>query len=121
MIYEVSVLGMAGTASAGQSGSLSQTLLMVGVLFAIFYFLLIRPQKKQQEKHKQMIESLKKGDKIITTGGIYGVIANVKDRSFIVKVDDNTKIEVTKSCISTIVVKKDQPSSTEENSEKGKE
>ncbi|MBN2190442.1 MAG: preprotein translocase subunit YajC [Candidatus Aureabacteria bacterium] len=112
---------MAGTSTAGQSGSLSQTLLMVGVLFAIFYFLLIRPQKKQQEKHKQMIESLKKGDKIITSGGIYGVVANVKDKTFIVKVDDNTKIEVAKSCVSTILVKKDQPASSEEDSEKGKE
>lgn len=121
MTYEIFVLGMAGTSAAGQSGSLSQTLLMVGVLFAIFYFLLIRPQKKQQEKHKQMVESLKKGDKIITNGGIYGVIANVKDKTFIVKVDDNTKIEIAKSCISTILVKKDQPASSEDNSEKAKE
>ncbi|MDD5644352.1 MAG: preprotein translocase subunit YajC [bacterium] len=121
MIYDIFILGMADPSAGGQGGSLSQTLLMVGVLFAIFYFLLIRPQKKQQEKHKQMVESLKKGDKVITTGGIYGVIANVKDKTFIIKVDDNTKIEVARSCISTILVKKDQPDSPEENGKKEKE
>jgi preprotein translocase subunit YajC len=72
------------------------------LIFIIFYFLLIRPQKKSQDEHKKMIASLKKNDEVITSGGIHGTIANVKDHTVTLKVDDNVKIEVQKSSISSI-------------------
>ena len=77
-------------------------LLPVVLIFVVFYFLLIRPQKKAQDEHKKMIAALKKNDEVITSGGIHGTIANVKDTSVTLKVDDNVKIEVQKNCISTV-------------------
>ena len=77
-------------------------LLPIILIFVVFYFLLIKPQKKAQDDHKKMIAALKKNDEVVTSGGIHGVIVNVKDSSVILKVDDNVKIEVQKSCISVI-------------------
>ena len=72
------------------------------LIFIIFYFLLIRPQKKAQDDHKKMLTELKKNDEVITSGGIHGTIANVKDATVTLKVDDNVKIEVQKSSITII-------------------
>lgn len=77
-------------------------LLPIMLIFIVFYFLLIRPQKKAQDDHKKMIASLKKNDEVITSGGIHGTIANVKDTSVTLKVDDNVKIEIQRNCITAI-------------------
>src|ERR1017187_6264850 len=76
------------------TGMLPAILLMAG-----FYFLFIAPQRKKQKEHEKMLAALQSGDEIITTGGIYGVITNVKDDRFVVRVADNTKIEVGKAFI----------------------
>lgn len=73
------------------------------MIFFIFYFLLIRPQQKRYKEHKKMLAGLKKGDNIITTGGIYGIITNVKPDSVEVKIDENTKIQLLKSAIGQII------------------
>ncbi len=75
------------------------------LIFGIFYFLLIRPQKQKQDEHKTMVSGLKKNDEVITAGGIHGTVVNVKDRSVIVRVDDNVKIEIERDFVSTIVKK----------------
>ena len=77
-------------------------LLPIILIFVIFYFLLIRPQKKSQEDHKKMISALKKNDEVVTSGGIHGVIVNVKDATVMLKVDDNVKIEVQKASIGIV-------------------
>ncbi len=77
-------------------------LITIVLIIGVFYFLLIRPQKKTQAEHKKMLESLKKNDEVITAGGIHGLVANVKDNSVTLKVDDNVKIEVQKSSISSV-------------------
>ncbi len=77
-------------------------LLPIILIFAIFYFLLIRPQKKQQDEHKHMVAALKKNDEVITAGGIHGTIVNVKDHTVTLKVDDNVKVEVQKSSVATM-------------------
>jgi preprotein translocase subunit YajC len=77
-------------------------LITIVLIIGVFYFLLIRPQKKTQEEHKKMLASLKKNDEVLTAGGIHGTIANVKDNSVTLKVDDNVKIEVQKSSISSV-------------------
>lgn len=77
-------------------------LIAIVLIFVVFYFLLIRPQKKMQEEHKKMIAGLKKNDEVVTSGGIHGTIANVKDVTVTLKVDDNVKIEVQKSSIASI-------------------
>jgi preprotein translocase subunit YajC len=77
-------------------------LVAIALIFVVFYFLLIRPQKKAQDEHRKMVAGLKKNDEVITNGGIYGTIANVKDATVTLKVDDNVKLEIQKSCISSI-------------------
>jgi preprotein translocase subunit YajC len=71
------------------------------LIFGIMYLLIFRPQAKKQKQHRAMIESLKKGDKVVTAGGIHGTIAGVKEKEDIifVKIADNVKIEVSRSSI----------------------
>jgi len=72
-------------------------------IIAIFYFLIIRPQSKKQKETQKMLSALKKGDKIVTVGGIYGTIQTVREHSVIVKVDDNVKMEFSRSAVSSII------------------
>ncbi|MCM8796803.1 MAG: preprotein translocase subunit YajC [Candidatus Omnitrophica bacterium] len=78
------------------------------LIFLVFYFLLIRPQKQREKERQEMLKSLNKNDEIITSGGIHGTIVNVKEKTVIVRIDDNVKIELEKNCIS--YVKKPQGS-----------
>ena len=75
------------------------------LLIGGFYFLFIAPQMKKQKEEKAMRGSLKTGDDIVTTGGIFGTITNVKDDRFVVRIADNTKIEVTKDSIAVVLKK----------------
>jgi preprotein translocase subunit YajC len=75
-------------------------------IIGIFYFLVIKPQKKQQANHKQMISELSKNDEIVTSGGLCGTIVNVKDKTFVVRIDDNTKVEILKGYVLTVIKKK---------------
>lgn len=68
-------------------------------IFVIFYFLIIRPQQKKQKQHQEMIKSLNKNDEVVTVGGIHGTIVNVKERTFVLRVDENTKIEIDKASV----------------------
>lgn len=88
----------------GGANPLSMLLPIVGML-AIFYFLLIRPQQKRQRETQKMISALKTGDKVVTTAGIYGTIAGIKDDVVYVKIADNVKVEMLKSAVSAVVEK----------------
>ena len=95
-------------ASAGAGGSMVTTLITFGVIILIFYFLIIRPQRKRDKEAKDMLAAIKKGDKIVTIGGIRGTVAVVKESTVIVKVDDNTRIEFSKNAISSVLNKKEE-------------
>lgn len=69
------------------------------LIFVIFYFLLIRPQRQSQKEHQKMIQGLQKNDEVVTTGGLHGKIINLKDKSLTLRIDENVKIEVDKNCI----------------------
>jgi preprotein translocase subunit YajC len=69
------------------------------IIFVIFYLLIFMPMKKRQKKVEQMMAALKNGDKVITSSGIYGVVAAVKEKTFILKIADQVKIEVAKNAI----------------------
>lgn len=86
----------------GQAANPILNLLPIILIFVVFYFLLIRPQKKTQDEHKKMVAGLKKNDEVITSGGIHGTIVNVKDHTVTLRVDDNVKVEVQKNSISTL-------------------
>ncbi|MBN2532006.1 MAG: preprotein translocase subunit YajC [Spirochaetales bacterium] len=94
-----------GAPGADSTTSLVTTVLMMAAVFAVFYFLIIRPQRKKQKELKKMLDELKKGDKVTTIGGIRGVIQDVKEKTIVLKVDDNTKIEFNKDAVSRIANK----------------
>ncbi|MBI3548313.1 MAG: preprotein translocase subunit YajC [Elusimicrobia bacterium] len=79
------------------------SLVPIAAIFVIFYFFLIRPQQKQQQEHKKMLENLQKGDKILTSGGVYGVIVGFKGTDLEVKIADNVKVLVARSAVSNRV------------------
>jgi len=98
------------TAAGGAPDAASQqqmpfwaTAILWGLLIAIGYLIFIRPQSVAQKKQTETLKSAKTGDKIITSSGIHGVIANVKDTTFIVKVADNVKLEIEKSAVDKVV------------------
>ena len=72
------------------------------LIIAIFYFLIIRPQNKKQKETQRMLSALKKGDRVVTIGGVHGTIAAVKDGSVVLKGDDNVKIEFTRSAVASV-------------------
>ena len=109
-----------GTEATSATGSMWPTLIMFGAVILIFYFLIIRPQKKRDKEAKDMLAAIKKGDKIVTIGGIRGTVAIVKESTIIVKVDDNTRIEFSKSAISAVLNKKEE-AATEKPAKKAKE
>jgi preprotein translocase subunit YajC len=82
-----------------QGGSLIGSLLPLIVLFAIFYFLIIRPQQKQAKQHKEMIENMKKGDKIVTSGGLIVEVVKVEEEFFKVKNSDGTEMKLAKDYV----------------------
>jgi len=90
-------------AGAGTTASFISTLIPFALVILIFYFLIIRPQNKKQKETQKMLSALKKGDKVLTIGGIYGVIQSVKEGSVVVKVDESTKIEFSRSAIASVV------------------
>lgn len=107
-----SLLQVGGTGEgAAQSGSMLMTVLPFVLIIAIFYFFIIRPQNKKQKETEKMINALKKGDKIVTIGGIHGVVSSTKEKTVIVKVDDNTKLEFNRSAIATVIT--DKPAAQE--------
>ena len=72
------------------------------LIFVIFYFMLIRPQRNKDKEHQKMLGNLNKNDEIVTSSGIHGTIVNVKDKTIILRVDDNVKIELEKNCVAFI-------------------
>ncbi|HKK49913.1 MAG TPA: preprotein translocase subunit YajC [Alkalispirochaeta sp.] len=108
MIFDLPLLVGApeGAAGAGGPASVAPTLVTFGLVFAIFYFLIIRPQNKRQKETKQMLQNLKKGDRVTTIGGIRGTIFSMKDDVVVLKVDDNTKLQFSKSAVNAVVDKK---------------
>lgn len=107
MIMIALLLAMAPAPPAGQepnpTGQMLQMLGMFAILGVMFYFLLIRPQQKQRKEHAALLKNLKSGDRVLSSGGIFGIVTNVKEKTLMVKIADNVKVEMTKSAVSTVV------------------
>lgn len=95
-------------ASATGSGAMGQ-LVMILLIIVIFYFFMIRPQMKKAKQEKLFKESLLKGDKIVTIGGVHGKIVEVSDTTFMVEVDNNVKLKIEKTAVSAEATKQYQP------------
>ena len=94
-------MGAGPQGSQGQAGGLMSFLPLV-LIFVIFYFLLIRPQQKKAKEHKNMLDNLKKGDKVILSGGEYGVIEEVRPNTVTVKIGENVKVKYGKAYIAVV-------------------
>jgi preprotein translocase subunit YajC len=92
-----------GQQGGGQQGwGAFGSIIPLVLIFVIFYFLLIRPQQKRVKEHKRMIDNLKKGDKVITSGGIHGVIEAVGTNTVTVKIAENVKVKLSKTYIAAL-------------------
>ncbi len=98
MISATILLQAAGAAANGQSSMLGMLLPML-LIFVVFYFFMIRPQNKKQKEIQKARAALKSGDKVVTSGGIYGKIREVKDDSFILEISENVRIRVEKTAV----------------------
>jgi preprotein translocase subunit YajC len=92
-------LAMAPPGGPGQSGSMFTSLVPFLLMFVIFYFLLIAPQRKKAKAHTAMLEALKAGDRVVTNGGIYGTVVGVDEQKVQLRVADQVKIDVAKHAI----------------------
>jgi preprotein translocase subunit YajC len=91
-----------GDANAQGGGGLSSIIMMV-VIFAIFYFIMIRPQQQKMKEHKKMLDAVKKGDEVVTAGGIYGTIEGVNADTLTVKIAEGVKVKITRSSVGDVV------------------
>lgn len=91
-----------GGPEINQKAQMMQTVGMMVIMLVAFYFILIRPQSEQRKKQDAMVKALKKGDKVVTTSGILGVVVGVKDRTVSIRSED-TKLEILKSAIAQVV------------------
>lgn len=107
--------------AAGSTGQMVSTIVTFGLVFVVFYFLIIRPQNKKQKDMQKMISAVKKGDKVVTIGGVHGTVQAVKEGTVVVKVDDDCRIEFTKSAIASVVVQKAEEKPVEAVPEKTEE
>jgi preprotein translocase subunit YajC len=87
----------------GEPGPWWSTPLMLGSVVLIFYFMLIRPQQKRAKERQKLIDSMKKGDKVITSSGIYGTIAGLDEKTVLVQIADNVKVKLDRGSIATIL------------------
>lgn len=86
---------------AEQPGSMGGMLIPFGLMFAVMYFLIIRPQQKRQKEHQAMLDAVKKGDRVITSGGLHGVVKEVRDDTLLVKIAENTAVEISRAAIAS--------------------
>ncbi len=96
-------MGAPGGAAGAPAGGGASGLIMMAVIFAIFYFILIRPQQKKMKEHKKMVDELKKGDEIITGGGIYGTVEGVAPDTLTVKIAEGTKVKITRGSVAHVI------------------
>ncbi len=103
MIDIAYAMGQGG--AAGQQGSPGGMLIPLVLMFGIFYFLLIRPQQKKQKEHQEMIRTLKKGDRVVTSGGISGRITGLDDSKITLEISDKVRVKVLRGNVAAL----DQP------------
>jgi len=89
---------------SGQDGGsgLVSTLVMFGLIFLIFYFMIIRPQQKRQRERQKLLEALKKGDKIVTGGGLHGTIVGMEEKTVLVQIADGVKVKVDRGSVAAV-------------------
>lgn len=91
--------------SDGGGGNLMSTIIMFGAIFLIFYFMIIRPQQKRAKAREKLLSNLEKGDKVVTSGGVHGIIAGIEEKTVLLAISDNVKVKVERSAITSVLSK----------------
>jgi preprotein translocase subunit YajC len=94
---------MAQPQGGNAEGGLISTLIMFSLIIGIFYFLILRPQQKRQKERQKLLEALKKGDKVVTSGGMYGTIAGLDEKTVLVQVAEGIKIKFERGSVNAIL------------------
>jgi preprotein translocase subunit YajC len=94
---------MAPQGGEGGGGSLISTLIMFGAIFAIFYFMIIRPQQKRAKEREKLLSNVEKGDKIITSGGVHATIVGIEEKTVLIEIAPNIKVKIERSAIGSVV------------------
>jgi len=103
-MLHASLLAMASPPEGGGgTGALLIQIMPIALIFLVFWFMIIRPQKRQQEQRKAMLEALKRGDKVITNGGLYATVRDVKGDVVTATIGDNVKVEISRQAVATIL------------------
>lgn len=97
------ILAQAAPAGQPTEPNIFVSMMPLVFIFIIFYFLLIRPQQKKAKEHAKLIEAIKTGDEVVTSAGIHGTVANVKEKTFVIKIADNVKVEFDRAAVATVV------------------
>ena len=105
--------GVGGTTGGG-GAQLITMLVTFGLIIVVFYFLVIRPQNKKQKDAKKMLQSIKRGDRVVTIGGMHGSVESVKEDAVVLKVDENVRLKFSKSAVSQVLERKDDSGDTKE-------
>ena len=103
------LFSVAQAAPVPTGGALKDMMIPMVIVFAIFYFMLLRPQQRKEKDRKKMIDDLKTGTRVLFSGGIMGTVTNVKDHTFIIKIADGVKVEVARGAVSRILEKGEKP------------
>jgi preprotein translocase subunit YajC len=101
-------------ASGGGGGQLVTMLVTFGLIIVVFYFLVIRPQNKKKKDAAKMLENVKKGDRVVTIGGMHGYVESAKEDAVVLKVDDNVKVKFSKSAIAQVLERGDNSGDSKE-------
>jgi preprotein translocase subunit YajC len=104
MIDLVYAMGSGGT-GGGQSGGGFSAFVPLIIIFAIFYFLLIRPQQKKAKQHKQILAALKKGDRVVSSGGLHGLITGLSDDVVTMEISPKVRVKVSRASIAGVLRK----------------
>ena len=97
------LLAMAPQGGNGGGGSLISTVIMFGAIFAIFYFMIIRPQQKRAKEREKLLSNIEKGDKIITSGGVHATIVGIEEKTVLIEIAPNVKVKVERSAIGSVI------------------
>ena len=109
MFNLVYAMGTGGTGGGTGGGGLGAFLPLI-IIFAIFYFLLIRPQQKKSKQHKQLLTDLKKGDKVVSSGGLHGIITGLSDDVVTVEISPKVRVKITRGSIAGVIRKSETAS-----------
>lgn len=99
------LIAMAPPQDGGGGGSLISTFIMFGAIFLIFYFMIIRPQQRRAKEREKMLSNVQKGDRVVTSGGMHGVVAGLDEKTVLIQVSENVKMKFDRTAIANILSK----------------